>query len=269
MTGRHEAFLETATLAATDAAALLRDRFREDRRVERKADGTAVTDADLAAGRLVRETIADRHPDHAVRGEESGRAGDASHVWVVDPLDGTANYVAGFDHYCVSVALLRAGEPLVGVVAQPQRGDIYTAVAGEGARCNGEPIAVSTTEPVDESTALVGISPPLVDDGQFLRAVRRVREAGADCRRLGSGAADLSLVARGAFDCFLDKYTSPWDVAAGSLLVREAGGRVTDWSGDPIDLTAEEREVGVLASTGPLHERLLAVYRDAADAHRR
>lgn len=257
-------FLTTAKTAATEASTLLRANFQSDYDMTQKREGTLVTEIDLRAERTIRSIITEAHPDHAIISEETGRDGAARFTWVVDPLDGTANYVTGFEHYCVSIALLDDGEPIVGVVVHPQREETYTAVAGNGAQRNGRRISVSSADTLPESAVLFGISPPLIDDSRLRRVYQHLfpPDRSQGLRQLGAGACDLSFVANGTFECFLDKYTSPWDVAAGSLLVEEAGGKVTDWNGSPVNFTAEERDVGIIASNGRVHGDLRQLYRN-------
>lgn len=267
MTDTYTEYLTTARQAATDAAAELDARFRDSTSVRTKEDGTVVTDADLASERTILSTISSRHPGHAVFSEESGREGASRYTWIVDPLDGTANFVNGYPHYCVSIALVIDGSPIVGVVARPETGDVYTAVKGCGAKRNGNRLTVSSTEALASSSILFGVSPPIANDDGFVALHRALidPERTASVRRFGAGACDLSLVAGGRFDCFLDKYTSPWDVAAGILLVSEAGGRVTTWEGEPVDLSENERSVHLVASNGGIHEKLRRLYRDVSE----
>lgn len=259
-------FLTTAKAAATAVSELLRANFRSDYDVTRKGEGTLVTEIDVRAERTIRSIIAEAHPEHAIISEETGRDEPARFTWVVDPLDGTANYVAGFEHYCASIALLDDGEPIVGVVVHPQREDTYAAVAGGGARRNGRRISVSSAPSLPESSVLFGVSPPIVEDSRLRRVYQQLfpPDRSRGLRQLGAGACDLSFVANGTFECFLDKYTSPWDVAAGSLLVEEAGGEVTDWDGSPVNFTAAERDVGIVASNGLVHGELRELYRSDA-----
>ncbi|WP_323173568.1 inositol monophosphatase family protein [Natrialba sp. PRR66] len=259
-------FLTTAKTAATEASTLLRANFQSTYDITQKQEGTLVTEVDLRAEQTIRSIIMEAHPEHAIISEEAERDGSARFTWVVDPLDGTANYVTGFEHYCVSIALLDKGEPIVGVVVHPQREDTYTAVAGGGTRRNGRRISVSSVDSLPESTVLFGISPPIVHDSRLRRLYQHLfpPERSQGLRQLGAGACDLSFVANGTFECFLDKYTSPWDVAAGSLLVKEADGKVTDWNGSTVNFMAEEREVGIIASNGRVHGELRHLYRNEA-----
>lgn len=265
-TGRYAEYLATATEAVRRGASVLEEHAGTDYEVRHKTPTDLVSAVDLAAEERIVEHVQERHPDHAVLAEESGETGDAGPRWLVDPLDGTANFVNGIPHYAVTVALEVGGEVVVGVTYCPPADDHYTAVRGEGAFLNGEPIVVSGKTPFPESLTLVGSSPPAVDDERFVGLVRRL--AGAEgcqgVRRLGSSATDLGWVARGRVDAYVDDYTSPWDVAAGSLLVEAAGGRVTDLRGGDLDLAAGERRVGILATNGRVHDDLLAAY-EAAD----
>jgi myo-inositol-1(or 4)-monophosphatase len=177
----------------------------------------------------------------------------------VDPLDGTTDYVNGSTYHCVSVALAIEGRPVVGVVDRPATGDRYAAVAGEGATRNGEPIGVSSTADLGDAYLGTGISPPAATDEHY-RALYDycIREGNTQgVRQRGSAALDLCRVARGTFDGFFDMYTSPWDVAAGAFVLTEAGGRVTDYGGEPLDYSADERMIHVVGTNGQLHDRFL------------
>lgn len=265
-TGRYTEYLETATEAVRRGASVLEEHVGTEYAVRNKTPTDLVSAVDLAAERRIVEHLRERHPDHAVLAEESGETGDAGPRWLVDPLDGTANYVNGIPHYAVTVALELGGEVAVGATYCPPADDRYTAVRGEGAFLNGEPIAVTGAESLPESLTLVGSSPPATDDEQFADLLRRLvgPEGCQGVRRLGSGATDLGWVARGRVDAYVDDYTSPWDVAAGSLLVEAAGGRVTDLRGGDLDLSAGERGVGIVATNGRVHDELLAAYETAA-----
>lgn len=218
-----------------------------------------VTDADLASQKAVQQVISAGYPDHAFLGEEQSSDAFSPHadqlVWVVDPLDGTTNYVHSYPNYAVSVAIARGREVLAGVIYDPNRDECFAAAAGQGAWCNGARLKTSDVSIL--SKALVAVSLParvkrdsrdLVD---FIEAVQVCQAV----RRTGSAALNFAHVACGALDGFWAAHIHPWDVAAGILLIREAGGIVTARDGADFDLWNPH----FLAAAGPqLHRELLA-----------
>ncbi|MBB5233030.1 inositol monophosphatase family protein [Deinococcus budaensis] len=224
-----------------------------------------VTEVDGLAEAAIREVIARRYPDHAVLGEEEGLgqgaadgAADAPLRWVVDPLDGTVNYAHGFPVYCASVALEVRGEAVVGAVFDPSRQELFTAVRGGSALLNGERLTVSAT-PTLTTPALVSTGFPYDQSGgRNLAPVQALLRLGVPIRRPGAAALDLCNVACGRMDAYWETGLKPWDAAAGSLLVQEAGGRVTDAQGRP----TPGGEV-LIASNGHLHAELLTLLRGA------
>lgn len=250
-----ERLLRVALRAAYRAAEVLRERFRTTLTVGRKGPNDLVTDADLAAEEAIVATLRRAFPDHAVTAEEGGtRAEGAEYRWWVDPLDGTVNFAHGIPIFAVSIACLRHDTPLVGAVLQPLTGELFTARAGKGAFRNGEPIRVSGEPRVAEGLLATGFPYDReahweAMSGRFLRCLRAAR----GIRRLGSAAIDLCWVACGRFAGYWESGLKPWDAAAGVLIVREAGGRVTDFRGGPVRLESGE----VAASNGLVHEELL------------
>jgi myo-inositol-1(or 4)-monophosphatase len=219
-----------------------------------------VTDADLASQAAVRDVIAARFPDHSFVGEEQPPGVRTSHddelVWIVDPLDGTTNYVHGYPCYAVSVALARAGKPLVGAIFDPLIDDMYVAVAGHGAWCNGERIGVSSVTDLEQSLVSISLPPQVPRDSPDLLDFVEVVQICQGVRRTGSAALNLAFVARGFLDAFWANFIHPWDVAAGVLLVSEAGGIVTARDGREFDLWNPP----FLAAANPqLHAALLGV----------
>ena len=222
-----------------------------------------VTAADKAAERTVVQALLERHPDHGVLAEEgvltpqgqASRAGDF--LWIVDPLDGTTNFVHRIPFYCVAVALAWRGTPVLGVVHAPALDRTYTAARGTGAFCNGRPIRVTATADLRHALLATGFSYDRNEPGHDTNQERlgRALLECRDLRRLGSAELDLCLVADGAFDGYWELYLQPYDVAAGAVVVREAGGRVTDLNGGDDWLYGRH----VAASNGALHEALLGV----------
>jgi myo-inositol-1(or 4)-monophosphatase len=191
-----------------------------------------VSDVDrMAEAEIVRE-LRRAFPSHAVVGEESGAAGKSRHVWVVDPLDGTHNYLRGIPHFCVSIALLDNGEPIHGVVFDPLRDELFLASRGDGAMLNDRRLRVSPRRDLEGALLATGVP---YRERRHLDAqldITRTLLAGAeDIRRTGSAALDLAWVAAGRLDGYYETGLKPWDMAAGCLLVREAGGRYCDYAG--------------------------------------
>lgn len=250
--------LETCELAARAGASELlswRGRFE----TREKAPADLVTDADLASQAAIRAEIAARFPHHLFVGEEKTsqvEVGDDDFVWLVDPLDGTTNYIHGYPCYAVSIAVARGRELLAGVIYDPLANELFFAEQGRGAWCNGERLKTSNVASVGE--ALVAVSlPPRVgpetpDLADFIRMVRYSQAV----RRSGSAALNLAYVAHGRLDAFWATKIQPWDVAAGVLLVREAGGIVTGRDGGEFDVW---RPHFVSAAGAELHGELMRV----------
>lgn len=220
-----------------------------------------VTRIDLDAERCIRAAIEGRLPDDRILGEEGGGADwQAARVWIVDPLDGTVNFIHGAPHACVSVALWDAGEPLVGVVIDVDRDDEYVAEAGRGASVNGEAMAVSGTTTLED--ALVGTGFPYDRQQRadsYVSVVSEVLKSAMAVRAMGSAALDLAWVARGRFDAYWEyggaHGLKPWDIAAGILLVTEAGGHVTYDTDSGGQLSAG----AFVASNGAVHDDLRTI----------
>lgn len=226
-----------------------------------------VTAADTAVEAFLAAELLRRFPDHHLVGEEGGGRGaaaaEAEHHWHVDPLDGTVNFAAGLPHFCTSIALTtREREPLLGIVHDPMRDELFAAVRGGGARLNGRPLRVSATAELADAVVASGFP-----YDKHLKADNNHREWAAFLRhirgerRLGSAALDLAWVACGRLDGYWEQDLNPWDSLAGILLVREAGGTVTDYAGGP---TPQHIDRGrYVASNGRIHPAMLAVLREA------
>ena len=255
--------LATAVTAAVQAAELVRRLGADLTTVswEEKSPADFVSDVDRAAEELIRSIVLARHPDAAINGEELSPdllSGDGI-GFIIDPLDGTTNFLHGYPAYAVSVAALRDGALVAGAVINVPTGELFTAVAGGGTRRSGQPVRVSgITEP---ARALIGTGFPFKHQHliptylpQFEAVLRRT----AGVRRAGSAALDLADVACGRFDAFWELMLAPWDTAAGLLLIREAGGLVTDLHGEPAPLTHGP----VVAGNPPMHAWLLDLLRE-------
>jgi myo-inositol-1(or 4)-monophosphatase len=261
-----EAVLELAVRLARRAGALQRERHESELRIETKSSAVdLVTDVDRACEEAIVAGIRRERPGDAIVAEEgSGFApAGAAWRWVIDPLDGTTNYAHGYPCFCVSIGVEDAGGPAVGVVYNPLLDELYHAVRGGGAFRNGRPIRVSDQAELPRSLLATGFaydrreqpSPNLAHFAAFLRRAQAVR-------RDGSAALDLAAVACGRFDGYWELQLRPWDVAAGGLLVLEAGGRLTDVAGRPGAWSGDE----VVASNGRIHDAMLAVLRESAPA---
>ena len=250
-----DAFREVAEAAARAAGALLRAHRGAPGSVRTKSSPiNLVTEIDREAEALVIDTIRARFPGHAILGEEGGAQGASTYRWIIDPLDGTTNFVHGLPLFSVSIGLEVAGRMAVGVVYDPSLDECFVAERGAGAFLDGRRLAVSETAELGASLLATGFpydvrdTPDnnLAEYAAFTRQNRSVRE-------LGSAAITLAAVAAGRLDGYWELVLGPWDVAAGLLLVQEAGGRVTDLRGDPLDLAAPR----VVASNGRIHEAML------------
>ena len=202
--------------------------------VRRKRHNDFVSEVDHAAEEAIISILREAYPAHGILAEESGaHDANADYVWVIDPLDGTTNFLHGFPQYCVSIALLHKKIPQQAVVYDPNRNELFTATRGVGAYVNDRRIRTSRTDKLDD--ALIGTGFPFRELGQlddYLRMFRNVTQVCSGVRRPGAAALDLAWVAAGRIDGFWEIGLSPWDMAAGALLVREAGGLVGDLDGE-------------------------------------
>lgn len=200
---------------------------------EKKGHNDFVTEVDRAAEQAIIETILEAYPSHAIQAEESGSRGDSEYVWVIDPLDGTTNFLHGFPQYAVSIALMHRDIVTQAVVYDPCRNDLFTATRGVGAFLNDRRIRVSKARELSES--LIGTGFPYTefqDLDAYINIFRDMTQKAAGVRRPGAASLDLAYVACGRFDGFFEFGLKPHDIAAGSLLVTEAGGLMTDFTGE-------------------------------------
>jgi len=235
------------------AGRLIRHHFDGASRIDFKGTTDLVTETDLASEALIRDELARQFPGELFMGEESGGAAfDSGRVWIADPLDGTTNFAHRIPHFSVSIACCEHGEPVAGAVYQPINDDLFYGWKGGGAWRNGRRIYVSAQDDLIHALAVTGF--PYDPSGcldALMARVRSVIPKTQGLRRFGSAAMDLCYTAAGLFDLYWETTLKPWDVAAGFLLVREAGGIVTDFSGRPAPLNGGE----MLASNGILHDR--------------
>lgn len=229
------ALLNVAVLAARRGGdTLIRNINKLDKmNVEQKGRNDFVSDADRAAEKAVIDTILKHYPDHAILAEESGVQGESEYVWIIDPLDGTTNYLHRFPVFCVSVGLQHNGRMEHGAVYDPMRQELFTASRGQGAHLDGRRIRVSGNTLIER--ALLGTGFPYRDSNKsidpYLKMLKKAITETAGIRRAGAAALDLCYVAAGRLDAFWETGLSPWDLAAGSLIIRESGGIVSGLDG--------------------------------------
>lgn len=250
-------FRQFAEEVARKAGAILRDHQGRIRSIEYKGDIDLVTEVDRMSEALIRAAIAERYPDHDILGEEEGlKSSSSPYRWIVDPVDGTTNYAHGFPYYCVSIALAHEGEIVAGAVYHPVWDELYSAAKGEGATLNGNPIRVSQVAVLKQALLSTGFPYDVIQTGSNYRHFKAMLDHSQGVRRAGSAALDLCQVACGRYEAFWEPGLSAWDVAAGALIVQEAGGTVTDYRGNPFDPYARE----ILASNTHLHAAIQAVF---------
>ncbi len=242
---------------ARGAGAILMKYFNKKHKIEIKPNAGIVTEADKAAEAYLIKNILRKFPKSSIITEETGEYhGDSDLLWITDPLDGTSNYAHGFPWFCVSIGLYSKGMARAGVIYQPFTQELYYAEKGKGAFLNGKRIKVSQTKKLDEALVGTGFyyskSKSLAAE---IKVFQEMNEQTLAVRRPGSAALDLACVASGRFDGFWERGLSSWDVAAGFLLVEEAGGKVTDYQGEKTSIY----DGYCLATNGRIHERMKSV----------
>jgi myo-inositol-1(or 4)-monophosphatase len=248
-----------AIQAAHAGSLALMDHFRKPLEVRAKGVANYVSQADLDAESAVVQTILDAFPSHAILSEEShSDRADEDHSWIIDPLDGTNNFIHGIPHFAVSIGYYQKGQGILGIVTSPATGDWFVGARGEGAWFNGQPIRVSHAEGLDQAMIACGF---YYDRDQMMQSTLDTlgdlfRRQIHGIRRCGAAALDLAYVAAGWFDGFFEYRLSPWDIAAGAVIIQEAGGMVSDCRGDRIRL---DRPSSICASGSELHGKLLEV----------
>jgi len=255
--------LDFTVRLAQEAGRLLAERFEKVERIDFKSAKDVVTEVDHLSEALIIDAIRAAHPGDGIVAEESGEhvaaAGHAptagvGRAWVIDPLDGTINYANGIPFFCVSIALVETGFPVVGVVHDPSRGETFAAIAGGPATLNGEPIRASVKDKLSDFVISMALSGP----GLITRA-RAVRKAIRVPRSMGSAALALAYVGNGRFDAFVQQGgLSSWDIAAAGLIAERGGATATDLAGGPwFDVGRKPRSIGVLAAPAAHHGELL------------
>jgi len=247
--------LRTAVEAARQAGALALEMLPRERDLRTKGTRDVVTDVDLAAERAIIGLIGSRFPDHAIVSEEAGASGgETNFTWIVDPLDGTRNYARRLPLFAVSIAVLEARTPIIGVVYDPVRGHMFTTVRGGGARLNDEPLRVSPVPDLAGALVNLGWGRRDQERSTALGIAGNLLPRCSSLRTLGSAALAVAYVAAGWLDAYVSLVVRSWDVAAGALAVVEAGGECTTPRGDAYRADS----VGCVASNGLVHDELLA-----------
>jgi len=261
-----------ASVIAEEAGARLREFLVRGVETEYKGDVDLVTVADRTVEKLIRGRLAEAFPEHGVYGEEGTRERmEGEFRWYVDPLDGTTNFAHGFPQFCVSLGLEQRkvqrqpgtepgqdGTLVAAVIYDPMRDELFSAERGRGARLNGKPMRVSRIPELAEALVATGFPSRKRHDSPNIHFYQEFTLRSHGVRRAGSAALDLAYVASGRMEAFWEFNLNPWDTAAGVLLVAEAGGRVTDFSGGPFRLKSDE----ILASNGLIHEELVGLFRN-------
>lgn len=243
---------------ARQAGALLIEKFNHSLEISFKGDINLVTEADKMSENLIISAIKQKFPDHGILSEESSEILSKSSIrWIIDPLDGTTNYAHGYPVFCVSIAVEKDGKIILGVIYDPTRRDTFVAMRGEGAYLNSKRLKVSQTSELTHSLLATGfpydIRESKVNNLNYFNMMAKEAQA---VRRAGSAALDIAYVAAGRFDGFWELKLQPWDVAAGSLIVEEAGGKIVNINGGAWNLSS----AGIIISNGLIQEQMLAVF---------
>jgi len=257
---KNNRYLQVATAAAKEAGRIQMEHFGHSHPVEYKGEFNPVTEVDLLCERAIVKMILDAFPDHDILTEESPFEGKGSPWrWIIDPIDGTTNYFHGFPCFCASIGLEVEGKVKIGVVYIPTLNELFHVEKGKGAFLNGERIVVSRADRLNRSLLCTGFPYDVHEHADFyLRYFRQFITKSFAIRRPGSAAIDLSYLAAGRFDGFWEFKLHAWDVAAASLMVTEAGGKVTDFQGQPFNIYSEE----ILATNGLIHQEMLQVIQE-------
>ena len=252
-----ESYLTIAVNIAREAGALLAELFERPHEISYKRRSDLVTEADRRSEALIVKRLRDVLPAHAVVAEEGGGQKTGSdYCWYVDPLDGTTNFAHSYPVFCVTLGLAYRDEIVAGVVYDPIRAELFTAERGAGAYLNSKRLHVSQTANLSESLLATGFPPFATNHDLNIQFYFRFTMLSHGIRRAGSAALDLCSVAAGRFEGFWELKLNPWDKAAGSLLVTEAGGQVTDLEGKPFNVLGDE----VFASNGLVHDEMVNVF---------
>ena len=250
-------FLEVAKQAALAAGAVLSQNMNGARKVSYKGEINLVTEMDRLSEKIIVDAILGAFPRHGILAEEGGGSTHGSEfLWIIDPLDGTTNYAHGYPNFSVSIGLEHEGMIVLGVVYDPLRHELFSAVKGRGAFLNASPIRVSSSDVLIRSLLATGFPYDRASSRENnLNFFNALIMAAQEVRRCGSASLDLCSLASGRLDGYWELKLQPWDVAAGSLIVREAGGKVTDFSGTRFSI----HDTVIVASNGRIHEQMLGI----------
>ena len=260
---RSENFLSVAWEAASLAGTLIQQHWQKPKNIDHKGAIDLVTSVDRECERRIVKVLRNHFPNHSILAEEeTDRVGpEASHRWIIDPLDGTTNFAHSYPQFCVSIALERDDEIILGLVYDPLRGECFKAVKGEGATLNGGSIHVSAVKELDKALLATGFPYDQREKADFyLVFFKSFMTRSQGIRRNGSAALDLCYLACGRIDGFWELKLRPWGTAAGTIIIGEAGGRLSDLSGNKFSIWGEE----TLASNGVIHDEMVNV---ATTAH--
>jgi len=250
-------YLELAKHASVSAGKLLMRKFMRIDKINYKSEHDLVTEADLLAERLIISLIKKKCPDHCFLAEESGKSGGKSdYTWVIDPLDGTCNFAYGIPLFGVSIALLKRKEPVLGVINIPIFNQLFYAVKGGGSFMNGNPVKVSQRKRIKEML-LLHDSDFFLKKTEMMASLDKLIDRVFKIRMLGAATLHFAQIALGSADGWAEHKTTPWDIAAGCLLVEEAGGLVTDFDGNPWTPWSKN----LLVSNGKAHQQILEIIR--------
>jgi myo-inositol-1(or 4)-monophosphatase len=250
-------FLETSVEIARESGALLSTYFERRVAFELKGEYDLVTEADRASERLVVERLRSHFPSHSIVAEEGGgHTGTSEYCWYVDPLDGTTNFAHGFPMYNVTMALTQAGQLINGVIFDPMRNEMFSCERGSGAYLNNRRIRVSKVARVEDALVATGFPSRKRHENVNVHFYYQLAMISHGVRRAGSAALDLAYVASGRLDAFWEFGLKPWDMAAGILLIEEAGGKCSDMQGGPVDI----RGPHLLTDNGLIHQPMLGLF---------
>jgi len=259
-----EQFLSVAWEAAEEAGALIRETWQQSKQIQYKSAIDLVTSADREAEERIVRVLQKRFPDHSILAEEETNIAGSQNIyrWIIDPLDGTTNFAHAYPHFSVSIALEREGEMILGLVYDPVHGEVFKAAKGCGAFLNEKSVRTSRVKELDKALLATGFPYDRRERAAFYLSffsAFMVRSQGI--RRNGSAALDLCYLACGRIDGFWEFKLHPWDTAAASIIVREAGGTLTDFSGSPFSIWGEE----TLGSNGIIHGEMLRAITEARE----
>lgn len=251
--------LNFAIETAREAGQILLEKFGRKIDVFKKGEINLVTEADLASEKLIIERIKSYYPKHSILAEESGDAvlidGENRWKWIIDPLDGTTNYAHGYPCFCITIALEHKDEIVIGVTFDPTRDELFSAEKRNGSSLNNKPIRVTETENLSDSLVVTGFPYNFAEKDNFARHFTEMLLKSRGVRRDGSAAIDMAYVACGRFDGFWEEGLNPWDVAAGVLLIEEAGGQVSYYDGSKFSIYAPP----ICASNGLIQKEMLGI----------